>query len=367
MINKRLKQFLHIAFWAYMFLSPMQFMRGTGLPMTQYWMNCMAQLLMMVMFYLNYLRLAPHYFVSGKHRYFLMLNTVIIGCFVIFLHYWSDLTHSIFVRSASMARHPDVLDELFYYVRDFVNLAVFATAGTCIALASRWFWSEDARKLAETARVKAEAAQAKAELSNLRSQINPHFLLNTLNNIYALTAIDSQRAQEAIQQLSHLLRHALYDYQQPSVPLAEEVEFLENYVKLMKIRLSPNVDVQFETHYLKSDTAAFEDVSLGKNIQIAPLIFISLVENAFKHGVSPTEPSFIHITILADNQQICCDIENSNHPKTSEDNSGHGIGLSQVQRRLDLAYPERYTWTKGVSENGQTYRSVITIVSSTAN
>ena len=100
---------------------------------------------------------------------------------------------------------------------------------------------------------------------------------------------------------------------------------------------------------------------------VAPLIFISLVENAFKHGVSPTEPSFIHITILADNQQICCDIENSNHPKTSEDNSGHGIGLSQVQRRLDLAYPERYTWTKGVSENGQTYRSVITIASSTAN
>ena len=93
LVNKRLKQFLHVAFWAYMFLSPMQFMRGTGMPMSQYWMNCMGQLLMMVMFYANYLWLTPRYFVSGKHRYFLMFNTVLVLCFVVFLHYWSDFTH----------------------------------------------------------------------------------------------------------------------------------------------------------------------------------------------------------------------------------------------------------------------------------
>ena len=350
MINKRLKQFLHIAFWAYMFLSPMQFMRGTGLPMTQYWMNCMAQLLMMVMFYLNYLRLAPHYFVSGKHRYFLMLNTVIIGCFVIFLHYWSDLTHSIFVRSASMARHPDVLDELFYYVRDFVNLAVFATAGTCIALASRWFWSEDARKLAETARVKAEAAQAKAELSNLRSQINPHFLLNTLNNIYALTAFDQQRAQDAVMQLSKMLRHMLYDNQRDSVKLSDEVLFLENYVNLMKIRLPQSVDVWLRTNLC------------NPNKDVAPLMFISLVENAFKHGISPTDTSFVHISMeQPEDDLLIVSIENSNYPKTESDRSGHGVGLQQVQRRLDLAYSERYEWTKGVSDDGKTYLSTIKI------
>ena len=350
MINKRLKQFLHIAFWAYMFLSPMQFMRGTGLPMTQYWMNCMAQLLMMVMFYLNYLRLAPRYFVSGKHRYFLMLNTVIIGCFVIFLHYWSDLTHSIFVRSASMVRHPDVLDELFYYVRDFVNLSVFATAGTCIALASRWFWAEDARKLAETARVKAEAAQAKAELSNLRSQINPHFLLNTLNNIYALTAFNQQRAQDAVMQLSKMLRHMLYDNQRDSVKLSDEVLFLENYVNLMKIRLPQTVDVWLRTNLCNPDKP------------VAPLLFISLVENAFKHGISPTNTSFVHITMdQPEDDLLIVSIENSNYPKTESDRSGHGVGLQQVQRRLDLAYSERYEWTKGVSDDGKTYLSTIKI------
>ena len=242
MINKRLKLFMHIAFWAYMFLSPMQFMRGTGLPMTQYWMNCMGQLLMMVMFYTNYLWLTPRYFVEGKHRYFLMFNTVLVLCFVVFLHYWSDFTHLIFQRSALIVRQPDAIDEIFYYIRDFVNMVIFATAGASVALASRWFWADDARKLAETARVKAETAQVKAELSNLRSQINPHFLLNTLNNIYALTAFDQQRAQDAVMQLSKMLRHMLYDNQQDSVKLSEEVTFLENYVNLMKIRLPQTVD-----------------------------------------------------------------------------------------------------------------------------
>ncbi len=350
MINKRLKQFLHIAFWAYMFLSPMQFMRGTGMPMTQYWMNCMGQLLMMVMFYLNYLWLTPRYFVEGKHRYFLMINTLLVVCFVIFLHYWSDLTHTIFVRSASIVRHPDAIDEIFYYVRDFVNLSIFATAGTSIALASRWFWADNARKLAENARVKAETAQVKAELTSLRSQINPHFLLNTLNNIYALTAFDQQRAQDAVMQLSKMLRHMLYDNQQESVKLSEEKTFLENYVNLMKIRLPQTVDVQFNADLRDPDK------------RVAPLLFISLVENAFKHGISPTNDSFVHITMKQPEEDtLLVTIENSNYPKTESDRSGHGVGLQQVQRRLDLAYSEKYEWTKGVSKDRKTYYSNIKI------
>ena len=84
------------------------------------------------------------------------------------------------------------------------------------------------------------------------------------------------------------------------------------------------------------------------------MLFISLIENAFKHGVSPIEPSFIHITLEADEQQIVCDIQNSNHPKTAGDRSGHGIGLQQVQRRLDLSYYKQYTWQRGISEDGKT-------------
>jgi len=350
MIRSRLKFFLHVGFWAYMFLSPMQFIRGTGMTIPEYAMNCMGQLLMMAMFYINYLWLTQRYFVSGKHRYFLMINTVLVVLFVTFLHYWGNYTNLIFQSNARLIRQPDTIDELFFYVRDFVNLSVFATVGTCIALASRWFWADDARKLAETARVKAETAQVKAELNSLRSQINPHFLLNTLNNIYALTAFDQQRAQDAVMQLSKMLRHMLYDSQQEEVKLSDEVKFLENYVNLMKIRLPQTVDVQFHTELCDPDK------------RVATLLFISLVENAFKHGISPTKPSFVHINMKQPEENLLIvTIENSNYPKAEDDRSGHGVGLQQVQRRLDLAYSQRYEWTTDVSDDGKTYLSTIKI------
>ena len=328
----------------------MQFMRGTGMSMIQYWMNCMGQLLLMVMFYLNYLWLTQRYFVSGKHRYFLMINTVIIICFVIFLHYWGDFTRFSFQNRASIIRNPDTIDEIIYYIRDFVNLAIFAAAGTTIALASRWYWADNARKLAENARVKAETAQVKAELNSLRSQINPHFLLNTLNNIYALTAFDQKRAQNAVMQLSKMMRQMLYGNQQEEVKLSEEVSFLENYVNLMKIRLPQSVDVQFRSDICDPDK------------RVAPLLFISLFENAFKHGISPTKPSFVHITMQQPEESVLIvNIVNSNYPKTESDRSGHGVGLQQVQRRLDLSYSGRYEWTKGESDDGKTYSSNIKI------
>jgi sensor histidine kinase YesM len=338
----RMKIFLHFVFWAYMFLSPMQYMRGTDISMQQYLMNCMSPMLLMVVFYANYKWLTPYYFVEGRHRYMLLIDTVICIGFAVIMHYWMDYTHNLFLDTAAPHRVPDTLDEVLFFIRDFINFAIFATAATCIKLAQQWMWAEEARRDAEN-------AKSQAELMNLRNQINPHFLLNTLNNIYALTAFDAPKAQEAIQELSKMLRHILYDYQQPTVSLRDETEFIGNYVKLMKIRLPQTVDVTYDVLCPTSD------------IEVAPMLFISLVENAFKHGVSPTEPSFIHITIEADKQHIVCDIQNSNHPKAAGDHSGHGIGLQQVARRLELAYYEQYVWEHGPSADGKTYHSRITL------
>ncbi len=355
MLDKRLKYFLHVVFWAYMFLSPMQYMRGTGMTFTQYLMNCLSPLLLMVVFYVNYFWLTPRYFVQGKHRYYLMFNVLMALFISLVLHYWMDYSRVLFQPGVMMPRNPDSVDEFFFFLRDLINCGIFATAATCIALAQRWFWADNARKYAETARVRAEADRTEAELKSLRSQINPHFLLNTLNNIYALTAMDTYRAQNAIQQLSKMLRHMLYDNMLDSVSLQDEIQFLENYVNLMKIRLPNSVEVNFRKIVPDAD------------IRVAPLIFISLFENAFKHGVSLTEPSFINILIQAvappggGEKQLICSIENSYFPKTEQDRSGHGIGLEQVQRRLDLLYPERYVWEKGTGEDGRTYYSKITI------
>ncbi len=342
MIKKRLKKFLHVAFWAFMFLSPMQYMRGTGTSMLQYLMNCMSPLLMMVVFYVNYKILTPRYFVAGKHRYFLLINLAMIIIFAAVLHYWMEFTNNVFPPNPTIYRIPDALDEFLYVVRDIINFMIFAVAATCLKLAQQWMWAEEAIK-------NAEAAKTRAELSNLRNQINPHFLLNTLNNIYALIAFDTPKAQEAIQELSKMLRHILYDYQQPAVPLKDEVDFLQNYINLMRIRLPQSVEVSSQFSVANS------------NLEIAPMLFISLIENAFKHGVSPTEPSFIHISIEADEQQIVCDIQNSNYPKNADDHSGHGIGLQQVQRRLDLSYANNYIWQRGVSKDGKSYYSKIVL------
>jgi LytS/YehU family sensor histidine kinase len=342
MINKRVKVFLHIAFWAIMFLSPMQYMRGTGTSMLQYVMNCMSPLLMMVMFYANYKWLTPRYFVAGKHRYFFLINLAMIIIFAVVLHYWMDFTNTVFTPNSAVTRVPDALDAFLFVVRDVINFMIFGTAATSLKLAQQWMWADEAIKNADN-------AKAQAELSNLRNQINPHFLLNTLNNIYALTAFDTPKAQEAIQELSKMLRHILYDYQQPRVPLQDETEFIDNYVKLMRIRLPNSVEVVSKFHVL------------DKQADVAPMIFISLVENAFKHGVSPTEPSFIHITIEGDRKHVICDIKNSNYPKAEGDHSGHGIGLQQVQRRLELSYYQQYTWEYGVSPDGKTFHSRILI------
>ena len=349
-MNKKLKIFLHISFWGIMFLSPLAVMRGPGVTLPKYLVNCMTSLLPMLVFYINFLWLTPKYFVAGKHRYHLLINTIMVVCLGFFLHYWICHAHLLFT-SVPPARQYSLVESMLYIVRDITNLSIFAAGATAFVLAMRWQQNEDAM-------LEADAVRAEAELKNLRSQINPHFLLNTLNNIYALTAFDQKRAQEAIQQLSKMLRHMLYDNQEEKVSLGDEIQFLENYVSLMKIRLPETVDVQFDKKGAKND------------LQIVPLIFISLVENAFKHGISPTKPSFVHISITTDVEYqgsrgirdvVICNIENSNFPKNHQDRSGHGIGLNQVQRRLDLAYPHRYTWEKGVNDDGTIYSSKIRI------
>ena len=338
-MNKHLAGLCHVALWAFLFLSPLTYWRGTGIKFVQYLMYCMQPLMLMIVFYANYLFLAPKLFVAGKHRYDLLINLVMITTFGIALHYWTDFANNLY---GVHARFDDAINDVTNIMRDCLNFAIFAGGSTALALARKWVNAD--QKLQES-----EAARAKAELYNLRSQINPHFLLNTLNNIYALTAINQERAQDAIQQLSKMLRHMLYDNQESSVALNDELQFLENYISLMKIRLSANVDVKF-THNVEVP-----------GVRIAPLIFISLVENAFKHGISPTDHSFVHIDISATDHDINCRIENSNHPKSNQDRSGHGIGLNQVQRRLDLAYPNRYKWVKGTNEDGSIYTSAIHI------
>lgn len=343
MNSRRTVILVHAAVWIVCFISPLMFMNhGNGISLPQFLGVSMVPLSIMGVFYANYLWLAPRYFAAGNKKIFFIANGIIILVVGIGLHIWMGIMHQMFDKRPP-GPSPSGAMFVFMILRNMFNLAVSAAIATTIQLSMRWQASENARR-------EAEAARTNAELKNLRSQVNPHFLLNTLNNIYALAEFSPHKAQETIQELSKLLRHLLYDNQQEFIPLKSEVEFLTNYINLMKIRLATNVEVKF--------TAALPD---SCDVMIAPLTFMSLIENAFKHGVSSTAPSFIHICIAANESAITCNIENSNYPKDNQDRSGHGIGLKNVDTRLRLLYPGKYKWSKGIDKERNVYYSKITI------
>ena len=179
--------------------------------------------------------------------------------------------------------------------------------------------------------------EVEAELAWLKNQINPHFLFNTLNNISSLTQIDADKAQDTVMQLSDLLRYAMYETNKQKVPLEGEVEFMSNYIDLMKLRCNEMTTVNEEI--------TIED---GKS-EVAPLLFISLIENAFKHGMNSNAPATIDISLKQKDGTLIFTCDNTNNPKPTKDRSGSGIGLENTRRRLDLLYQGRYQWEQTIT------------------
>ena len=348
-MNRKIYILIHIVGWLAFFCSPMMFIdHSSNIDMLRYLFFSMMPFVLMVVFYINYFWLVPRYYIRGNHPRYYIINIISFVVFLIFLHLWMDWGHHIFNDTPPHKHAVDFVENhkaWFFSIRDIFNMTFAAAMGAMLRLSENWHKSEVARQ-------EAEKERTKAELSNLRSQIKPHFMLNTLNNIYALTSFSPERAQKAIEQLSSLLRHILYENERSEISINDEIDFIGNYISLMRLRVTNNVDINFVT-----------DIPEDCNTMIAPMIFISLVENAFKHGISPTKPSFIHISISVSNNTVKCLIKNSNYPKLENDKSGHGIGLKQVGRRLELAYSGRYKWIKGVSEDKTTYTSEIVISS----
>lgn len=173
-----------------------------------------------------------------------------------------------------------------------------------------------------------ERNNLQTELDYLKYQINPHFFMNTLNNIHALVDIDTEKAKQTIVELSRLMRYVLYESNNRLILLSKEVQFLNHYIELMRIRYTDKVriDVSFPT-----DTG---------EIQVPPLLFVSFVENAFKHGVSYQSPSFVSVSLQIEGDEIifCC--ANSNYNMTEDQH--HGIGLDNIRKRLRLLFGNRY-------------------------
>ncbi len=205
-----------------------------------------------------------------------------------------------------------------------------------------------AGRLIQEERLRHQVSEEKlqAELSFLKHQISPHFLMNTLNNIHALVELDPTDAQSSIVKLSHMLRYLLYEKEDKKTSLQKEVEFIKSYTTLMKLRYSEDLKV----------TLSFpEEIPV---ISIPPFVFITILENAFKHGAAIGKACYINLSITIEDEYLVvstsnCKQENASLPKAES----CGIGLENTRRRLDLYYGDRYIWE--IKESERDYTSII--------
>ena len=181
-----------------------------------------------------------------------------------------------------------------------------------------------------------------AEMDYLKYQINPHFFMNTLNNIHALIDIDTEYAKNAVIELSKMMRYVLYDSGREIISLNKDIQFIQNYIGLMRIRYTNDVDIRVEYPH-----------DLPTQVSIPPLLLIVFVENAFKHGVSYNNPSFIHMHVDYADGKVTGTISNSRHTQKGERHSA-GIGLDNVRKRLELIYGPR-NYALDIEENTTTY------------
>ncbi|MEO5592427.1 MAG: histidine kinase [Chitinophagaceae bacterium] len=191
-------------------------------------------------------------------------------------------------------------------------------------------------------RQKYEQEKVSTELQFLKAQINPHFFFNTLNNIYSYTLTDGDIARTAITNLSKMMRYVLYDSQNGQVFLGQELNFLNDYIELMKLRLTGKTLVKYEFP------------AQVKEIILSPMLFLPLVENAFKHGTSNVEHGFITVTLQQLENEIELSVRNTIFGKQRQNvETSNGIGLANTQRRLDLLYPGKHVLITGINANNE--------------
>ncbi len=231
----------------------------------------------------------------------------------------------------------------------FVGLYFIILVATAIKLVRHSFLMQKRNRELDNLKLETELKLKEAELKLLKAQIHPHFLFNTLNNLYGLTLEKSEEAPNLVLRLSEILDYILYRCNEKRVSLSEEINNLNNYIEIEKIRYSDKLklELNFPTN--------------TNNFSIAPLIILPFVENAFKHGVS-NYPGIatVNIKISLTENNLICNIRNTKNPNIDkEKNYTKGIGLSNVKKRLDLMYPQKYILT--IKDETETFSVNLTL------
>ncbi len=271
--------------------------------------------------------IAPKYLMTRSYGKYALWDIVLITAVFMSISLYQDylipdITESLVNRDSVQHGKASFTDLEIYWN---VLLGLFMT-GANMGIKLIYKSMRDEQEMAELKR-----QNLQTEMDYLKYQINPHFFMNTLNNIHALIDIDTESAKETVIDLSKMMRYVLYDSGKEVISLSNDIRFLKNYIELMRIRYTDDIDIKFDYPETQSS-----------GISIPPLLLIVFVENAFKHGISYNGRSFIHLDIEYRNNKVYTTIVNSRH-RSSVEGRKQGIGLDNVRKRLELIYGSNFT------------------------
>ncbi|MGY5353790.1 sensor histidine kinase [Wenyingzhuangia sp. IMCC45467] len=335
--NKTTKIATHVLVWVLLFCFPyflssfgqqatlIRVMAYSWLPLTMY----------ALIFYGNYSFLIDNFLFKNKKLMYVLINIVLIAVLYWFREIAHEYTMEHFLAIDKPPKEPKGEGGpprgLFVYIQ-IISMLVPVVFSVGIKATQRWITIEAEKKEAENIKLS-------SELQHLKYQIQPHFFFNSLNNIYSLVDISPEQAKTTIHSLSKLMRYLLYDTNTEMISLLKEIEFIKKFISLMELRITDNTIVK--STFPNNNT----------DVKVAPLLFISLVENAFKHGVSSQYKSDISFEMTIDNNKIYFVTKNNNFPKEKNDKSGSGIGLQNLDKRLKLLYPNKHLFETRVEND----------------
>ncbi|MFC3878783.1 sensor histidine kinase [Algoriphagus namhaensis] len=347
---RRVSVLVHILGWVTMsmvllLLLPLSY--RVDLPSVYWAKQIFLAILLLIIFYGNMLIFVPRILLKDKVGLYLLV-VILGGVFFLGLTiYFENLSNLPELMFKAFNPDKEYVPRGRWFFGDlFVLMLYLLSVGVSTSVASVQKWQKD-----EALRVELDKQRIKTELSYLKAQINPHFFFNTLNNIYSLTNIDVQKAQEALLKLSRMMRYVLYENQKDETSLNKEISFINDYVELMKMRLSPKVHLNLQIEEPNED------------LLIAPMLLLPFLENCFKHGVSGQKESEILIKMELMGKTLFFETRNHIFPlhPDSPEAKENGIGLVNTRRRLDLLYPNKHRIKFGKDESNNEYWVNLTI------
>ena len=330
---------LYLLVWSSIFLVPVlnsQMLSELHLNLDEAWIVWRQLIPYLTIFLIHNYLIAPRYLLRRQATPYLLTNLVLVVTVFTIVHFYQQAV----MHEASYIAQRDAITNHEIYWNVLFALFMNGTNGG-IKLLYQSLRDEQQMEILKQENLR-------AEINALTYQINPHFFMNTLNNIHALIDLDPAAAQTAVIDLSKMMRYVLYDSEKEIVSLTNDIRFLKNYIDLMRIRYSDKVEITLDAPR-----------ELPEEVAIPPLLLIVFVENAFKHGVSYNQKSFIHIAIFYADGRLTALISNS-RPIHDEPPQSTGIGMENVRKRLDLTYgPNGYTLETHEEQNNYTIKLVI--------